>query len=162
MKNILSLIILLSFIIIPTYGQESNPTGLKQNFQIQTGGYDFTVDIISSFNVDSIDFSSDEKRLTFYFNSGIINNLAEIQIPTNLINGNFTFFLNDQEIFPIVQANEKVSFITLEFEGNGNHQLDIIGTTYLPEFSELAPMILTISLFGIIFALKIKKLEIIR
>lgn len=162
MKQIFSLIIILSFLIFPAFAQEFNPTGLKQNFQIETGGYDFTVDIISSFNVESIDFSSDDKRLTFYFNSGIKNNLAEIQIPTNLINGNFTFFLNNQEIFPAVQTNEKISFITLEFEGDGNHQLDIIGTTYLPEFSTLAPMILTISLIGLIFALKIKKLEIIR
>lgn len=162
MKQIFSLIILSTFIIFPTFAQEFNPTGLKQNFQIETGGYDFTVDIISSFNVESIEFSSDDKRLTFYFNSGIKNNLAEIQIPTNLINGNFTFFLNNQEIFPAVKTNEKISFITLEFEGDGNHQLDIIGTTYLPEFSTLAPMILTISLIGLIFTLKIKKLEIIR
>jgi len=47
--------------------------------------------------------------------------------------------------------------ITLEFEGQGNHKLDIIGTTYLPEFAQLAPMILVISLIGIIFALKINK-----
>ena len=54
--------------------------------------------------------------------------------------------------------NEKISFITLEFAGNGKHKLDIIGTTYLPEFENLAVMILTISLIGIIFALKTKKL----
>jgi len=158
LKQIVSLIILLSFLIFPAFSQESNPTGLKQNFEIETGGYDFTVDIISSFNVDEIEFNSDEKRLTFYFNSGIKNNLAEIQIPINLINGNFTFFLNDLEIFPSVKMNEKISFITLEFESDGSHQLDIIGTTYLPEFAQLSPLILMISLIGIIFALKIKKL----
>jgi hypothetical protein len=159
---IFSLIILSSLIIFPAFGQESNPTGLKQNFEIETGGYDFTVDIISSFNVEEIEFSSDDKRLTFYFYSGIKNNLAEIQIPINLINGNFTFFLNDQEIFPLILTNEQISFITLEFEGDGNHKLDIIGTTYLPEFAQLAPMILTISLIGIILAVKLKKIEIIR
>ena len=139
-------------------GQETNPTGLKQNFNIETGGYDFTVELISSFNVDEVEFSSDEKRLSFYFNSGIKNNLAEILIPTNLINGNFTFFLNDQEIFPVVKTNNEISFITLEFEGDGNHKLDVIGTTYLPEFEQIAPMILTISLIGIIVALRLKKL----
>jgi len=157
LKQIFSLIILFSFLIIPVFAQESNPTGLKQNFEIETGGYDFTIDIISSFNVDEVEFSSDDKRLTFYFNSGVTNNLAEIQIPTNLINGNFTFFLNDQELLATVKTNEKISFITLEFEGKGSHKLDIIGTTYLPEFAELAPMILTVSLIGIIIALKIKK-----
>ena len=161
MEHIFSLIILFSFLFIPAFGLVSNPTGLKQNFEIETGGYDFTIDIVSSFDVDEIDFSSDDKRLTFYFNTGVTNNLAEIQIPKNLINGNFTFFLNDQEIFPKVNTNEKISFITLEFGGNGTYKLDIIGTTYLPEFSNLAPLILTISLIGIIIVLKIKKPEII-
>ncbi len=158
MNQNFTLIILFSFVIFPALGQETNPTGLKQNFNIETGGYDFTVDIISSFNVDEVEFSSDEKRLSFYFNSGIKNNLAEILIPTNLINGNFTFFLNDQEIFPVVKTNNEISFITLEFEGDGNHKLDVIGTTYLPEFEQIAPMILTISLIGIIVALRLKKL----
>ena len=153
----LSLVLLL-VIVPPAFAQISERTGLKQDFTIETGGYDFTVNIVSSFNVDEIEFDSDDKRLTFYFNTGIKNNLAEIQIPKNLINGNFTFFLNDQEIFPLVKTNEKISFITLEFEGNGSHTLDIIGTTYLPEFAQLAPMILAISLIGIIFSLKIKKL----
>ena len=144
--------------IYPAFGQESNPTGLKQNFNIETGGYDFTVDIVSSFNVVDVEFSSDDKRLTFYLNSKVTNNLAEIQIPTNLINGNFTFFLNDQEIFPSVKTNEKISFITMEFGGNGSHKLDVIGTTYLPEFADLAPMILTVSLIGIIIVIKIKKI----
>ena len=95
----LSLILLL--VIFPSsFAQISEYTGLKQDYTIETGGYDFTVDIISSFNVDNVDFSSDDKRLTFYFNSGVKNNLAEILVPINLINGNFTFFLNDQEIFP--------------------------------------------------------------
>ncbi len=152
----LSLILLL--VIFPSsFAQISDYTGLKQDYTIETGGYDFTVDIVSSFNVDNVDFSSDDKRLTFYFNSGVKNNLAEILVPINLINGNFTFFLNDQEIFPIVRTNEEISFITLEFEGEGSHKLDIIGTTYLPEFAQLAPMILVISLIGIIFALKINK-----
>ncbi len=151
----LSLVLIL-VIAPPAFGQISDRTGLKQDFTIETGGYDFTVEIVSNFNVEDIEFSSDDKRLTLFINSGIENNLAEIQIPINLINGNFTFILNDQEIFPIVKINEKISFITLEFEGTGAHKLDIIGTTYLPEFSEIASLILFTSLFILIFARKIK------
>ena len=151
----LSLVLLL--VIIPAaFGQISERTGLKQDFTIETGGYDFPVEITSNFNVQDVEFSSDDKRLTLFINSGIENNLAEIQIPINLINGNFTFILNDQEIFPIVKMNEKISFITLEFEGTGANKLDIIGTTYLPEFSEIASVILFVSLFVLIFARKIK------
>ena len=151
----LSLVLLL-VIVPPAFGQISDRTGFKQDFTIETGGYDFTVEITSNFDVEDIEFSSDDKRLTLFINSGIENNLAEIQIPINLINGNFTFILNDLEIFPIVKTNEKISFITLEFEGTGTHKLDIIGTTYLPEFSEIASLILFVSLFVLIFARKIK------
>jgi hypothetical protein len=149
-------LVLILVIAPPAFGQISDRTGLKQDFTIETGGYDFTVEITSNFNVEDIEFSSDDKRLTLFINSGIENNLAEIQIPINLINGNFTFILNDQEIFPIVKINEKISFITLEFKGTGANKLDIIGTTYLPEFSEVASLVLFASLFVLIFAQKIK------
>ncbi len=159
LKSIFFLIILLLVVIPTVSAQISDRTGFKENFVIETGGYEFIVDMISNFNVEDMEFSSEDKRLTFYINSGLKNNLAEIQIPLNLINGNFTFILNDQEILPIVKKNEKISFITLEFQGDGKHKLDIIGTTYLPEFSNIASMILALSLFALIFALKSKKLN---
>ncbi len=150
-------VILLLLVIPCAFGQISDRTGLKQDFTIETGGYAFPVDVTSNFNVEDIEFSSDDKQLTFYFTSGLENNLAEIQIPKNLINGNFTFLLNDQEIFPIVKTSEKISFITLEFNGTGKNKLEIIGTTYLPEFSEIVPLILFTSLIVTIFARKIQK-----
>ena len=150
--------VILLLVVPCAFGLISERTGLKQDFTIETGGYAFPVDVTSNFNVENVTFSSDDKRLTFYINSGLENNLAEIQIPKNLINGNFTFMLNDQEIFPIVKTSEKISFITVEFEGAGKNKLDIIGTTHLPEFSENTPLILFTSLVVTIFARKIKKL----
>lgn len=160
MKSIFFLVVLLLVTCPVAFGQISDKTGFKQNFIIETGGYEFPVDVTSSFDVQRLEFSSEDKRLTLHINSGVEQNLAEIQIPKNLTNGNFTFFLNDQEIYPIIQTNKKISFITLEFEGKGFHKLDIIGTTYLPEFSEIAPLILSILLIPIIFVRKIKKLFI--
>ncbi len=159
LKSIFLLIILLLVVIPTASAQISDKTGLKQNYVIETGGYEFSVDLVSNFNIENIEFSSEDKKLTFYIINGLENNLAEIQIPINLINGNFTFMLNDQEIFPTVKQNKKISFITLEFQGNGKHKLDIIGTTYLPEFSEIAHLILALSLLSIIFSLKLKKLN---
>lgn len=148
------------FVVIPiASAQISDRTGLKQNFIIETGGYEFPVDVISNFNIENFDFNSQDKQLTFYINSGLENNLAELQIPINLINGNFTFYLNDQEILPTVKQNERISFIILEFQGTGKHKLDIIGTTYLPEFSEIAHMILALSFLSVIFLIKGKKLN---
>jgi len=161
LKSIFFLVVLFLLSSPLAFGQISDKTGLKQNFIIQTGGYDFPVDVTSSFNVDRLDFSSDEKRLTFHINNALEQNLAEIQIPKNLTNGNFTFFLDDQEIFPQVRKNEKISFIAVEFEGKGIHKLDVIGTTYLPEFSNIVPLILSVLLIPIIFVRKIKRLSFI-
>jgi len=151
LKIILFSILFVSILFYPAFGQISDRTGLKQTFTIETDGYEFEFEIVSNFNVDDYEFSSNEKRLTLFIESSLENNLSEIIIPRNLINGNFTFMLNDQEIFPNVRMNEQISFITLEFKGDGNHTLDIIGTTYLPEFSDVAPLVLATSLIGIIF-----------
>ena len=151
MKIILFSILFISILFYPAFGQISDRTGLKQTFTIETDGYEFEFVTTSNFNVNDYEFSSNEKRLTLFIESSIENNLSEIIIPRNLINGNFTFMLNDEEIFPNVRMTEQISFITLEFQGVGNHTLDIIGTTYLPEFSDVVPLVLATSLIGIIF-----------
>jgi len=134
----------------PAFGQYFDTPGFVNRFPVETGGYIFEVQTVSSFAIPDYQFSSEEKRLSFIISTSVSNNLAEIQIPKNLINGNFTFYLNDQEIFADVKTNEKISFITIEFPGKGLHKLDIIGTTYLPEFSEIAPLVLATSLLGIL------------
>ena len=137
-------------------GQLLDTPGLHQEFIIETGGYNFFIDITSNFNVEEIEFSEDEKKITLFLNSGIENNLGEIQIPTNLINGNFTFFLNEQEFYPDVKTSERISFITVQFEGEGKNKLEIIGTTYLPEFSGMATIVLASAIFGILFVKRLK------
>ena len=128
-----------------------------QRLSIETDGYDFEVKTVSSFDITDYEFNSDEKRLTMFISSTVQNNLVEIQIPKNLISGNFTFYLNDEQIEADVKGNERISFIMLEFPGDGFHKLDIIGTTYLPEFSTIASLILATSLIGILFLKKINK-----
>jgi len=161
LKSIFFVIVLILLVVIsPAFGQLlSDKTGFTKNFTIETGGYNFDVVTTSNFDVTDMEFDKDDKRLTFFLKSSIQNNIAEIQIPRNLINGNFTILLNDQELSPIVRSNEKISFITVEFDGIGLNRLDIIGTTYLPEF-EFTSIILGISLLGILFLNRIKKLNL--
>jgi hypothetical protein len=144
----------------PVYAQVFDTPGLIQKFEIETGGYHYEVQTISNFDVQEVELSSDEKKLTLFIKSALVNNLSEIQIPVNLINGNFTFFLNDQEFFPDVKTTERISLITAEFQGVGLHKLEIIGTTYLPEFSEIAPLVLATSIFGLLFLKRIKKFNL--
>jgi hypothetical protein len=67
------------------------------------------------------------------------NNLGELLIPSNLLGGNLTFYLNAQEHFPQIKTNDKISFITLNFTGSGDNILDIFGTTYLSGLTEITP-----------------------
>lgn len=158
MKPLLFAIIFISLLFVqPTFGQFFDTPGLVNRIPIETGGYIFEVHTVSNFDIPDYQFNSDEKRLSFIISSSVSDNLAEIQIPKNLINGNFTFFLNDQEVSADVKTNEKISLITIEFPGKGLHKLDIIGTTYLPEFSEIAPLVLATSLIGIVFLNKFRK-----
>ena len=146
-------------IFTPAYGLD-NP-GLKQDFTIETGGYEFEVTTISNFDITDYEFNKDEKRLTFFIFSAVSENLSEIVIPTNLINGNFTFYLDYEEIKPKVIITDTISFITVEFPGPGPHKLDIIGTTYLPEFADIAILVLATSMFGLILVKsKLQKLFI--
>ncbi len=158
MKSVLFLIILLVLPLSPiAFALLGDKTGFVQRLSIETGGYNFEVATVSSFDITDYEFNSDEKRLTMFISSTVQNNLAEIQIPKNLINGNFTFYLNDEQIEADVIGNERISFITLEFPGDGFHKLDIIGTTYLPEFSTIASLVLATSLIGILFLKKVNK-----
>ncbi len=151
MRPILFLVLICSLLIFQSaFAQLSDRTGLKQVFVIETGGYEFPVEVVSNFNVDRTEFSAEEKKLTLFISSDTENNLAELQIPINLINGEFTFFVNDQEIIPTIQSSEDISFIFLEFEGDGSSKIEIIGTTYLPEFAQVASLILAGSIGSII------------
>ena len=158
MKPFLFVIIFTSLLFAQSaFGQFFDTPGLVNRLPVETGGYIFEVRTVSSFDIPDYQFSSEEKRLSLIITTSVSNNLLEIEIPKNLINGNFTFYLNGQEIFADVKTNEKISFITIEFPGKGLHKLDIIGTTYLPEFSEIAQLVLATSLIGIVFLKKFGK-----
>ncbi len=132
MKIILFVPLLLLLIFTPAFGQLlSDKTGLVTRFDVETIGHSYEVKTVSNFDVIDHEFNKDEKRLTIFINSGLENNLGEIIIPKTLLGGNFTFYLNDLEIKSKVKSNEKISFITLNFTGEGNNKIDIFATDVL-------------------------------
>ena len=141
----------------PAFGALSDKTGLKRDFTIETSGYDFEVETVANFEIDNVEFSRDNKKLTFDITSGIENNFAEILIPINLINGNLTVFVNGEEVFPQIRKNDKISFIVLEFNGTGHNTMEIIGTTYLPEFSGITLLVIGAAFSTMFVSRKFKK-----
>jgi len=126
----------------PVYAQVplSDATGLINRLDVQSSGYSFEIKLVSNFDLTDYSFDKDEKQLTLYVDSGLENNLGEIIVPTNLLSGNFTFYLNDQEFFPKIQSNEKINFITLNFTGLGTNVITISSTEYLSGLTEVIPI----------------------
>ena len=139
MKILFALSIALLFVVTPVYGGLlSDTTGLVNRLDVQTGGHTFEVKTTSNFDIPTFEFDKDEKKLTLHISSGLENNLGEVIIPQNLLGGNLTFYLNDQEYIPHVRINEKVSFVTLNFTGVGDNTLDIVGTDCLSGLTDLS------------------------
>ena len=139
MKSLIILSVILIFVITPAYGQLSDATGLINRIDIQTSGYDFEVVLTANFDLVDYGFDKNNKQLILYLDSGLENNLGEIVIPSKLLNGDFTFFLNDQEFFPKIQSSERVHFITLDFAGTGSNVISITGSEYLVGLDEITP-----------------------
>jgi hypothetical protein len=138
LKSILIILVVLFFVITPAYGQFlSDATGLVNRLDVQTSGYDFEVVLTSNFDLVDYSFDKNSKQLTLYIDSGLENNLGELVIPSTLLNGDFTFYLNEQEFFPKVQSNKIIHFITLEFSGSGSNVISISGSEYLVGLDEI-------------------------
>ncbi len=144
MKSLLLIPLLLLLIVTPAFGQLlSDKTGLVNRLDVEVGGYTLEVKTVSNFEVIDHEFDKDEKRLTIFINSGLENNLGEIIIPKILLDGNFTFYLNDMSYNQKIKSNDLISFITLNFTGTGNNKIDIIATKTLTGVEE-KPKILVI------------------
>ena len=141
MKSLIIFSIVLLFVITPAYGQLlSDATGLINRINIQTSGHDFEVVLTSNFDLVDYSFDKNSKQLTLYLDSGLENNLGELVIPSTLLNGDLTFYLNEQEFFPKIQSSERVHFITMEFSGSGSNVISISGTEYLVGMDEITPL----------------------
>ena len=121
MKISLFIPILLVLIVTPAFGALSDATGLVNRLDVDAGGYTLEVKVVSNFNVIDHEFVKDEKRLTIFIDGGLENNLGEIIIPKLLLDGNFTFYLNDRPGNQKIKSKDKSSVSTLNFTGVGNN-----------------------------------------
>ena len=131
MKFAFLCLVVLFVLISPAYGQLlSDATGLVNRLDIESGGYNYEVEVVSNFDISDYRFNENEKKLTIFLESSLENNLGEMIIPQKLLNGNFTFNLDEKEFVPTFRSNEKISFVTLNFTGTGSHKLEIIAMDY--------------------------------
>ena len=116
-------------VVNPAFGLLSEDgTGLVKYFDVNVDGNTFEIFTASNYDIEDHEFDKDEKRLTFFINSSLENNLGEILLPNELLGNNLTFYVNNVESIQNVKPSEKISFITLNFTGIGDNKIDIIGT----------------------------------
>jgi hypothetical protein len=87
------------------------------------GGEVFEVKTTANFDIRSVRL--DEDRMVLEISSSIENNIGEMQIPKNVTDGQLKFYLDGEEIPAKILQNDRISFVTLEFAGNGTHMLEI-------------------------------------
>ena len=135
MKFLLLAPLLLLLIVNPAFGLISEDgTGLIKRLNVNVDGHIFEVITTSNYDIEEHEFNKDEKRLTFFINSSLENNLGEIVLPNELLGDNLTFYVNDVKSIQNVKSSEKISFITLNFTGIGNNKIDIIETDIAETF----------------------------
>jgi hypothetical protein len=121
--------------MVPVFAQPlSDKTGFRTSFDVVVDGKTFAVETVSNFDVRNLVFEDGKIVLDIW--SSIENNFGEMQIPQNITKGTLQFYLDGQEIDAKVLKNERISFVTLEFTGNGTHTLEIMGESSATDLSE--------------------------
>jgi len=148
---------------VPVFAQEvSVPKnldhpGIKWDWKIKAENYTFDVITVSNYDLQNVTFNEMNKELVFLGNSTHTGNIAEIQIPTNLIGGKLTVAQDGKPISAIIVNGSDSSTIMLKFNQTGVTNTSVIGTTYLPEFSNVALLVMLLSISMVLLIPKIGK-----
>ena len=101
--------------------------GFVNKYMISTDENSFEVTFTTNFLISSHNFSASDNTLQFHVETGLAeDNIGELIIPLTLIDGEFIVLLDDEEIPIQVNKTSKSSIITIIFDGEGKHTLDII------------------------------------
>jgi len=137
-RTSLKFILFFTFILLITtnlnvFGVDASlrDVGFVKKYMISADGYNFEITFTANFTVLSHTFSAHDKMLQF--NVDAVHekeNVAEIIIPRDLFDGEFTILLDGEEISSNVNKTDRSSVVSIVFDGNGN-TIDITATNYL-------------------------------
>ena len=138
MRTSLKFILFFTFILLITTNLDAfgvdvslRDVGFVNKYMISTDGHNFEITFTANFTVLSHTFSAHDKMLQF--NVDAVHekeNVAEIIIPRDLFDGEFTILLDGKEISANVNKTDRSSVVSIVFDGNGN-TIDITATKYL-------------------------------
>jgi hypothetical protein len=131
--------------------------GIKWDWKIRAENYTFDVVTVSNYDMKNVTFNKINNELIFTSNSTHDGNIAEIEIPHNLIGGTLTISQDGKPISSIIIPGTNSSTAMLKFNQTGLTTTSIVGTTYLPEFSSIAPLVMVLSVVMVLFTTRLKK-----
>ena len=147
-------------------GTSPRDVGFVNKYMISTDGHNFEITFTANFLISSHTFSTNDKILQFNIETGLEEqNVGEIIIPLDLIDGEFTILLDGEEISANVNKTGRSSVVSIEFDGKGKHTLDIIATKYLGvelEKSNSGGCLIATATFGSELAPQVQQLRELR
>ena len=162
---VIPFVLILGMVTLPAFAANFDMSGLNLNhpgirwaWKINADQYTFLVNTTSNYDMQNVTFNKDTKTLTFLGNSPHTGNIAEIEIPSNLVGGDYTVYHNGTQISPIILKNGNLTTVILNFNDTGKSTTDVVGTTYLPEFAGVAPVIMAISFVILFLTVRYRKL----
>ena len=131
--------------------------GIKWEWKIKAENYTFVVTTVSNYDMKNVTFNKINKELIFTGNSTHAGNIAEIEIPRNLVGGNLTVAQDGKPIVSLIIPGTSSSTIMLKFNQTGLTNTSIVGTTYLPEFSSVTSLVMVLSVVIDLFTIRLGK-----
>jgi hypothetical protein len=136
-----------------------NPNAIK----IKSEGRDFDVEVASnSTTLDNLNFDAQNKKLSFTVQGDTgTKGVTQITIPKSLLNGDLTVMIDGHAMAQtdVVETANTDTETTLELNyHHSTHQIDIVGTNAIPEFSTVASLVLVVSLISMIVLSQIRRL----
>jgi hypothetical protein len=148
--------VILGLLSTPAFADINHP-GIRWEWKIKTANYTYVVTTVSNYDMKDVVLNSDNKELIFTNNSTHTDNIAEIEIPHNLIGGSFTVIQDGKQTSPIIINGTDSSTIILKFNQTGMTTTNVLGTTYLPEFGGISTLVMVVSIGMVIFTLKTRR-----
>lgn len=125
------------------------------SMSVKAEGHDFDVEVASnSTSVSNLNFDEQNKKLSFTVQGDTgTKGVTEITIPKSLLSGDLTVMIDGQAMAQsdVVETASTDTDTTLELNyHHSTHQIDIVGTNAVPEFSSVASLVLVVSVLTVV------------
>jgi predicted secreted protein with PEFG-CTERM motif len=123
-------------------------------FAVKVEGKDFDVKLASNSNVTNLQFDEQAKKISFTVSGETgTKGTTDITIPKLLLSGNISVMIDGQVMSQadVIETANTQDETTFEINyHHSTHTIEIVGTNAIPEFGQLAPIILAASIMSII------------